>query len=66
MNAVAALAGVIATYFFALHAFDRRRAALATAILATSVLYAGMEQILTTDMLLTAFITIALFAFLLH
>ena len=65
-NALAALAGVIATYVFALRAFDRRRAILAAAVLATSGLYAVMAQVLTTDMLLAAAVTVALFAFYLH
>jgi 4-amino-4-deoxy-L-arabinose transferase-like glycosyltransferase len=62
-GALAALLGVIATYWFVLRAFDRRRALLAALVLATSGLYAVMAQVLTTDMLLTATITVALFAF---
>lgn len=65
-NALAALIGVIATFVFALRAFDRRRAILAAAVLTTSGLYAVMAQVLTTDMLLTAAVTVALFAFYLH
>ncbi|HJU11420.1 MAG TPA: glycosyltransferase family 39 protein [Candidatus Binataceae bacterium] len=65
-NAVAAFVGVLATYFFALRAFDLRRALVAGAILATSVLYAVMAQVLTTDMLLTAAVIIAMFAFFLQ
>jgi 4-amino-4-deoxy-L-arabinose transferase-like glycosyltransferase len=65
-NAIAALIGVIATYLFVLRAFDRRRAILAGVILATSGLYAVMAQVLTTDMLLTAMVTVALFAVYLH
>lgn len=63
VNAGAALIGVLATYLFALSTFDYRRARLAGAILATSALYAVMAQVLTTDMLLTAAITVAMFAF---
>jgi 4-amino-4-deoxy-L-arabinose transferase-like glycosyltransferase len=63
VNAGAALISVLATYLFALSTFDYRRARLAGAILTTSVLYAVMAQVLTTDMLLTAAITIAMFAF---
>ena len=62
VNAGAALVGVLATYLFALRAFDSRRALLAGAILATSALYAVMAQVLTTDMLLTATVTTAMFA----
>jgi 4-amino-4-deoxy-L-arabinose transferase-like glycosyltransferase len=62
-NALAALLGVIVTYCFVARAFDRRRAILAALVLATSGLYAVMAQVLTTDMLLTAMITVALFAF---
>jgi 4-amino-4-deoxy-L-arabinose transferase-like glycosyltransferase len=61
--AVAAIAGVIATYLFVARVFDNRRALLAGAILATAPLYAVMGQVLTTDMLLTTLVTIALFAF---
>ncbi len=61
-NALAALAGVIMTFGFARRVFDARRAALAGAILATSALYAVMAQVLTTDMLLTALTTAAVFA----
>jgi 4-amino-4-deoxy-L-arabinose transferase-like glycosyltransferase len=61
--AASAMLGVIATYLFALRVFDRRRAILAGAILATSPLYAVMAQVLTTDMLLTALMTIAFFSF---
>ncbi len=61
--AVAAIAGVIATYLFVARLFDPRRALLAGAILATAPLYAVMGQVLTTDMLLTTLVTIALFAF---
>ena len=42
--------------------FDRRRAQLAALILATSVLYAVMAQVVTTDLLLTAALATALFA----
>lgn len=65
-NALAALLGVITTFVFALRAFDRRRAILAAAVLATTGLYAVMAQVLTTDMLLAAAVTVALFAFYLH
>jgi 4-amino-4-deoxy-L-arabinose transferase-like glycosyltransferase len=63
VNACAALVGVLVTYLFALRSFDHQRALLAGAVLATSALYAVMAQVLTTDMLLTATITIAMFAF---
>ncbi|MBE3605020.1 glycosyltransferase family 39 protein [bacterium] len=61
-GALAALAGVILTFGFARRVFDARRATLAGAILATSALYAVMAQVLTTDMLLTALTTAAVFA----
>ena len=64
--AISAIAGVVATYVFTLHAFGRRHAFLAGAILATIPLYAVMAQVITTDMLLTALVTIATFAFYLH
>jgi 4-amino-4-deoxy-L-arabinose transferase-like glycosyltransferase len=59
--AISALAGVILTYWFARREFDHRRAMLAAAILITSPLYAAMAQVLTTDMLLTALLTVAFF-----
>ncbi|MGH7906808.1 MAG: glycosyltransferase family 39 protein [Candidatus Binataceae bacterium] len=63
VSACAALVGVLATYLFARRVFDRRRALLSGAILTTIPLYAIMAQVLTTDMLLTAAVTAALFAF---
>jgi 4-amino-4-deoxy-L-arabinose transferase-like glycosyltransferase len=65
-SALAALVGVLATWVFARRAIDGARAFLAGAILATSTLYAVMAQVLTTDMLLSATITVALFALFLH
>ncbi len=64
--AMSALAGVVATYIFTLRAFGGRHAFLAGAILATTPLYAIMAQVITTDMQLTALVTIATFAFYLH
>lgn len=64
--ALAALAGVLMTWVFVRRTMDCGRAFLAGAILATSMLYAVMAQVLTTDMLLTATITVALFALFLH
>jgi 4-amino-4-deoxy-L-arabinose transferase-like glycosyltransferase len=66
VNASAAVTGVLAVYCFALRVFGLRHAICASVILATSALYAEMAQVLTTDMLLTATTTIALFAFFLH
>ena len=64
--ALAALAGVAMTWLFVRRTMDRGRALLAGAILTTSTLYAVMAQVLTTDMLLTAAVTVALFALYLH
>jgi 4-amino-4-deoxy-L-arabinose transferase-like glycosyltransferase len=64
--ALSAIAGILATYFFALRAFGRRHAILAGVILATTPLYALMAQVLTTDMTLTALVTIATFSLYLH
>ncbi|HVB82881.1 MAG TPA: glycosyltransferase family 39 protein [Candidatus Binataceae bacterium] len=64
--ALAALAGVFMTWLFVRRTMDRGRALLAGAILTTSTLYAVMAQVLTTDMLLTAAVTVALFALYLH
>ena len=66
VNALSALMGVAAVFYFTLRTFDRRRAVLAGVVLTTSVLYGVMAQVLTTDMLLTAAITTALFAAYLH
>lgn len=66
VNAGAALTGVAATCFFTAKTFDAKRAITAGAVLATSVIYAVMAQVLTTDMLLTATITIAFYALYLH
>jgi len=66
VNAFAALFGVMATCWFAAKTFDARRAIVAGAVLATSAIYAVMAQVLTTDMLLTAAMTTALYALFLH
>ncbi|HXR25826.1 MAG TPA: glycosyltransferase family 39 protein [Candidatus Binataceae bacterium] len=62
-NAAAAMVGIGAVYFFARRVFSARQGILAATILATSALYALMAQVLTTDMLLTATLSVALFAF---
>ncbi len=64
--ALAALAGVMMTWLFVRRTMGRERALLAGAILTTSTLYAVMAQVLTTDMLLAAAVTMALFALYLH
>ncbi len=64
--ALAGLAGVMMTWAFTRRTMGRGRALLAGAMLATSTLYAVMAQVLTTDMLLAAAVTVALFAFYLH
>lgn len=60
--ALSALAGVAATYWFGRRVFDHRRAILGAAILTTCPLYTTMAQVLTTDMLLTALLSVAFFA----
>jgi 4-amino-4-deoxy-L-arabinose transferase-like glycosyltransferase len=64
--ALAALAGVLMTWVFVLRTMGHGRALLAGAILTTSTLYAVLAQVLTTDMLLAATVTVALFALYLH
>ena len=64
--AMSALVGVLATFIFVTRVMGRRRATMAAAILATAPLYAVMAQVLTTDMMLSALTTIAIFALLLH
>src|SRR5215472_9849797 len=58
--------GVAATAWFAARCFGTRHALVAGGILATTPLYATMAQVLTTDMMLTTFVTIANFALFLH
>jgi len=60
--ALSAMAGVVATWWFARRTFGYRRAMLAAAILITSPLYAAMAQVLTTDMLLTACLAVTFFS----
>lgn len=64
--ATSATLGVLATFIFANRVMGRRRAVIAAAILATAPLYAVMAQVLTTDMLLSALTTIAIFTLFLH
>ena len=64
--AISALLGVLATFILAARTMGRRRAIMAAAILATAPLYAVMAQVLTTDMLLSALITIAMLALFFH
>ena len=54
------------TWVFVRRTMGRGRALLAGAILTTSTLYAVLAQVLTTDMLLAAAVTVALFALYLH
>jgi len=65
-GACAALLGVLATFLFVLKTLEYRRAILAGSILATSALYAIMAQVLTTDTLLTATMSVAMFTFFLQ
>jgi 4-amino-4-deoxy-L-arabinose transferase-like glycosyltransferase len=60
--ALAAMSGLGATWAFTARTFGRLHAAVACAVLATIPLYAVMAQILTTDMVLTLFTTVASFA----
>jgi 4-amino-4-deoxy-L-arabinose transferase-like glycosyltransferase len=64
--ALGAILGVVVTYWFGRRVFDHRRGLLAAAILATCPLYAAMAQVLTTDMLLTAMLSVAFFSFFLQ
>ena len=61
--ALAALGCVVATYLFVAKTLDRRSGVLSAAILTTSPIFAVMAQVLTTDMILTLWITIATYAF---
>jgi 4-amino-4-deoxy-L-arabinose transferase-like glycosyltransferase len=58
--------GVAATAWFAARCFGKRHALVAGGILATTPLYATLAQVLTTDVMLTTFVTIANFALFLH
>ena len=64
--ALAAMLGLLATWLFASMVFGRRCGIAAGAILATTPLYVVMAQVLNTDMLLTAMLTVAFFALFLH
>ena len=64
--AIFGVIGVAATACFASRAFGKRHALMAGAILATTPLYAVMAQVLTTDMILAALVTIANVALFLH
>jgi 4-amino-4-deoxy-L-arabinose transferase-like glycosyltransferase len=64
--AMSAMLGLVATFVFATRVMGPRRSVMAAAILATAPLYAVMAQVLTTDMLLSALTTIAMFALFLH
>jgi len=64
--AIFGVIGVAATACFAARTFGKRHALMAGAILATTPLYAVMAQVLTTDMILAALVTIANFALFLH
>ncbi len=65
-GALFAVVGVAATSYFALRCFGRRHALLAGAILATMPIYAVLGQVLTTDMILAALMTVASFALFMH
>jgi 4-amino-4-deoxy-L-arabinose transferase-like glycosyltransferase len=58
--------GVAATAWFAARCFGKRHALVAGGILATIPLYATIAQVLTTDAMLTTFVTIANYALFLH
>ncbi len=64
--AASSLVSVLATLWFATRGFGRRHGIMAAAILATAPLYAVMAQVLTTDMLLSALVTVAGFALFFH
>jgi 4-amino-4-deoxy-L-arabinose transferase-like glycosyltransferase len=66
VSALAAVVTVFATYLFALGGFGRRTALLAGTMLAVSPLFAAMAQVVTTDLLLTALTTVALFSLFAH
>jgi 4-amino-4-deoxy-L-arabinose transferase-like glycosyltransferase len=63
--AVLALAGLLVTYAVSRSLYDRATATAAGAVLATSLLYYALSQALTLDMAITAWVTVALFAFVL-
>jgi 4-amino-4-deoxy-L-arabinose transferase-like glycosyltransferase len=60
---LAALGCLIVTFFFGKNLFNRAAGFLSALILATSALFLGMAQFIRMDMLLTFFITSALFCF---
>jgi|CXWL01.1.fsa_nt_gi 4-amino-4-deoxy-L-arabinose transferase-like glycosyltransferase len=64
-SAALALGGVLLTYAAGRALYGRSTGWLAAGVLATSLLYYGLSQILTLDMAVSVFVAAALFAFLL-
>jgi 4-amino-4-deoxy-L-arabinose transferase-like glycosyltransferase len=63
--ALLALIGCLATYVTGRRLYNRRTGLIGATVLATSLLYYQMGRIITLDMAVSVFLTIALFAFLL-
>jgi len=64
-NTVMALIGILATYFTARKLFDRKTGLYAAIILTTSVLYFTLARVVTLDMMVSIWLTLSLFSFLL-
>lgn len=63
INAIMGGIGCITVYLAACVLYNRRTALIASAVLATNVLYFAMTRVVTLDLTLTTFITICLVAF---
>lgn len=63
--AIMGLSTCVATYFTAAKLFNRRTGLLSASVLSSSLLFFMMSHIVTTDMPLTFFLTMSLYAFLL-
>lgn len=65
VNALMGILGCVLTYWGTRRLYDRKTGLLASFILASSLLYAGMSQFVTLDMTVTALLTGGLISFIL-
>jgi 4-amino-4-deoxy-L-arabinose transferase-like glycosyltransferase len=65
MDALMALLGCIATYFTARKLFDRKTGLFSAVVLASSLLYFALARVITLDMTLSIWLSLALFGFIL-
>jgi 4-amino-4-deoxy-L-arabinose transferase-like glycosyltransferase len=65
LNTLMGLIGVLATYFTARKLFDRKTGLYAAIILASSGLYFTLARVVTLDMMVSIWLTLSLFSFIL-